>query len=198
MRSCALALAVVVATVPLAAQQGTAVRGYLADSSLAFLAPIVGAWTPVLPDSIVRQLGHLPVAGSYQWTVGRRAMVMREGYPAGGDPLAADLEGLIYWNPATEKVEFVAVAGHGDGQGRLFQGEYRLREDGTIEREYDVYYRTLADIPGERFGGSRRRYLETMRMVTGDSAHTTLQWWHDGAWRPFGPFATGVVRRWRP
>lgn len=190
-------LATIVFAIPLAAQQ-PGVRGYLGDSTLTFLAPLIGEWTPVLPDSILQQIGHQPISGNYRWVVGERAIMFRESYPAGGDPEQALLQGMIYWNPATERVELVAVAGPGDGQGRLFRGEYRMREDGTIEREFDVYYRTLADIPGEQFGGSRRRYLETVTFVTPDSVATSLKWWHDGAWRPFGRFATGSQRRWRP
>lgn len=196
LRLALLAFASLVTSAPLTAQQ-PAVRGYLADSTLAFLAPLAGEWTPVLPDSVLKEIGHVPIAGSYQWVIGKRAMLMRESFAAGADPTTAQLQGMIYWNPATEKVEFVAVAGSEDGQGRLFQGEYRLREDGTIEREYDVFYRTLADIPGEQFGGSRRRYLETVTFVTADSTTTSLKWWHNGAWRPFGRFATGSQKRWR-
>jgi hypothetical protein len=192
-----LAFATLVAAAPLSPQQ-PAVRGYLADSTLGFLAPLEGSWQPVLPDSMLQRIGHVPIAGNYVWVVGKRAMVLRESFAAGADPLTGLVQGMIYWNPATEKVEFMAVAGPDEGQGRLFQGEYRLREDGTIEREYDVYYRTMADIPGEVFGGSRRRYLETVTFVTADSITTTLKWWHDGAWRPFGRFATGTQTRRTP
>jgi hypothetical protein len=195
-----LALAVfasLVAATPVLAQQ-PAVRGYLSDSTLGFLAPLEGSWQPILADSMLRRIGHVPIAGNYVWVVGKRAILLRESFAAGTDPLTGLVQGMIYWNPATEKVEFTAVAGIGEGEGRLFQGEYRLRVDGTIEREYDVFYRTLADIPGEVFGGSRRRYLETVTFVTPDSITTTLKWWHDGAWRPFGRFATGTQTRWRP
>jgi len=174
------------------------VRGYLADSTLRFLAPLVGRWAPVLPDSVIRAIGYQPIANHYDWVVAERAIRLRESYRAGEDPDSSDLQGLIYWNPATETVEFVAVAGKVDGQGRLFRGEYRLREDGAIEREYDVYYRTLADTPGEQFGGSRRRFRETYRLTAPDEVESTLEWWHDGAWRPFGRFARGKQRRWIP
>jgi hypothetical protein len=40
-----------------------------------------------------------------------------------------------------------------------------------------VFYRNLADIPGEEYGGSRRRYIETVTFVTPDSIDTTLKWW---------------------
>lgn len=191
------ALAALILAAPVTAQQPP-VRGFLNDSTLGFLAPLIGEWTPLLPDSVIRQIGHRPIAGNYQWVVGRRAIMFRESYPAGGDPDQALLHGMIYWNPATEKVEFVAVAGPGDGEGRLFEGTYRLREDGAIEREYDVFYRTLADIPAEVHGGSRRRYLETATFTAPDTIATTLRWWFDGAWRPFGRFATGRQARWRP
>jgi hypothetical protein len=181
---------------PAVAQRDGSVRGYLADSSLAFLAPLVGEWSPVLPDSVLRQLGFRPIAGSYQWTVGGRALRFRESYPAGTSPDSARLDGMVYWNPATEVVEFTAVAGPGDGQGRLFRGEYRLLEDGVVERVYDVYYRTAADTPGEDYGGLRRRYRERFRLLSPDSMATQLDWWHDGAWRPFGRFATGTQVRW--
>lgn len=196
-RITSILLAVGVTAVPLAAQQPSAARGFLSDSSLAFLAPLIGEWIPLLPDSMIRRIGFQPVAGSYRWVVGRQAIQFRESYRAGGDPDSALLHGMIYWNPASETVEFTAVAGPLAGQGRLFRGAYRQREDGTIEREYDVFYRTLADTPGESHGGSRRRYLETVTFVTPDTISTTLKWWFDGAWRPFGRFAAGKQARWR-
>jgi len=166
---------VMLTALPLAAQRPAVVRGFLSDSSLAFLAPLIGEWKPLLPDSMIQRIGFQPIAGD-----------------------SALLHGMIYWNPATETVEFTAVAGPLAGEGRLFQGAYRQREDGTIEREYDVFYRTLADIPGEEYGGRRRRYLETVTFVAPDSIDTTLKWWFDGAWRPFGRFSTGKQARWRP
>lgn len=191
-------LLIAIATTSTPAQAPAAASGHLADSSLAFLAPLIGDWAPVLPDSVARTLGFTPVAGNYEWIVGGRAIRYRERYRAGDDPDTADLQGMILWNPATETVEFIAVAGPGEGQGRLFRGEYRLLADGTIEREYHVYYRTMADIPGEELGGSRRRFRETVSFVTPDSVTTTLEWWHDGAWRPFGPFARGSQVRLSP
>lgn len=193
-----LGIAIVFAFVALgstgAAAQTPAVRGYLADSSLAFLAPLIGEWRPMaVPDSIKR-LNPPVVAWAYRWVVGKRAIEVRESFRQ-GQADSALLSGLIYWNPATELVEFVAVAGHGPGQGRLFRGEYRLRADGAIEREYDVFYRTLADIPGEQLGGSRRRYREAYTLVTPDSIASALDWFHDGEWRPYGPFARNAFSR---
>lgn len=173
------------------------VRGYLADSTLAFLEPMIGSWQPMgLPDSLM-QLDPPIVGHDYQWTVGRKAIRLRESFRL-GDPDAARLDGLVYWNPATERIEFTAVAGPGPGQGRLFKGVYRQLENGTIERTYDVFYRTLADMPAEVFGGSRRTYRERYTFLTPDSVASQLDWFHDGAWRGFGPFATGSFRRLSP
>jgi len=178
---------------PLPAQEAP-VRGYLADSTLAFLEPLIGEWHPAeLPDSL-EQLTPPIVGHAYEWTVGRKAIRLREIYRAGSAD-AAQLDGLVYWNPATERVEWVAVAGHGGGEGRLFVGEYRQLADGAIQRTYDVFYRSLADTPGEAFGGSRRRYRETYRFESADRIASTLDWFHDGAWRGFGPFATGGATR---
>jgi hypothetical protein len=170
-----------------------AVRGYLSDSSLAFLAQLVGAWRPLgIPDSLLR-LDPPIVALDYRWTVGGKAVSLRESFR--GDADSAMFTGLVYWNPATERVELLAVAGTGDGEGRLFMGEYRELEDGVIERVYDVFYRAAPDVPGEQFGGLRRRYRETYRVVTPDSIVSTLDWFHDGAWRPYGRFARGSFAR---
>ena len=186
-----IGLSGVPAPADVAVAQTASVRGYLADSSLSFLAPLIGAWRPLqVPDSI----GRTVVAHEYRWTVGKRAVEIREGFRRGHAD-SSQLHGLVYWNPATERVEFVAVAGHGDGEGRFFVGEYRLLEDGTIQRTYDVFYRTLADMPGEAYGGSRRRYREVYRFVTPDSIASTLDWFHDGAWRGFGRFARGSFER---
>lgn len=171
----------------------TAVRGYLSDSSLAFLTPLVGAWRPLhIPDSL-RRLDPPIVALDYRWTVGGKAVSLRESFRGSAD--SALLTGLVYWNPATERVELLAVAGKGDGEGRVFMGEYRELEGGVIERVYDVFYRAAPDVPGEQFGGLRRRYRETYRVVTPDSIASTLDWFHDGTWRPYGQFARGSFRR---
>ena len=189
-----LLLAALLIHAPALAAQATQVRGYLTDSSLAFLGPLVGMWRPLhVPDSIAR-LDPPVVAQDYRWTVGRKALVHRERFRK-GQPESSALTGLVFWNPATERVEWVAVAGAGEGEGRFFSGEYRLLENGAIEREYDVFYRAPADVPGDAFGGLRRRYRETYRLVTPDSIATTLEWFHDGAWRPFGPFARGAFKR---
>jgi hypothetical protein len=68
----------------------------------------------------------------------------------------------------------------------------------VIEREYEVFYRTLADVPGEQLGGLRRRYRETATFSAPDTIQTTLEWWSGGAWRPFGPFRRGTYVRARP
>jgi hypothetical protein len=54
----------------------------------------------------------------------------------------------------------------------LFRGRYFRHADGLIERQYDAFYRTLADFPGEELGGLRRRYRETVRFVSPDSIAT--------------------------
>lgn len=165
------------------------------DSTIRFLAPLVGRWRPGVPSAQTnrRPLADL-VVHAYEWTVGGMTLRLREGY-RGDAPGDAELDGLIYWNPATEKVEFVAVAGHNPGQGRTFFGEYLRLADGAIERTYTVTYRTLADTPGEELGGRTRRYRETYRMVTADSIEASLDWWRDGRWQPFGPGKFTVVRR---
>lgn len=162
-------------------------------SRLAGLEALVGAWSPpaAVQASRPRYRGH--VVHAYAWTVGRQAMRLREGFTL-GHPDEALLDGLVYWDPATERIEFVAVAGPGPGEGRFFHGEYHLLEDGSIERIYDVFYRTLEDMPGEELGGSRRRYREVYIPITADSMDSTLEWWMDGAWRPYNRGRYAVVR----
>lgn len=160
------------------------------DSTLRGLEVMIGDWAP-------SQRQRPPadhVVHRYTWTVGGKAIRIQEGFRVTA-PETAELDGFVYWNPATERVEFVAVAGHGPGQGRFFQGEYTVLADGAVERTYDVFYRTLADTPGEEFGGTRRRYREVYRRISADSTAATLDWWHNGAWRPFGPGLYGIVRR---
>ncbi len=158
-----------------------------AGNPLAFLAPLVGEWAPNVADSILRQRPELKnlVAHHYVWTVGRNAIRLRENY-ARGKPDESELDGLIYWDPTKQLVEFVAVAGHADGQGRLFHGEYTRLSDGRIERVYDVQYRTKADTPGEELGGTRRRYREVYTVESRNVLAFTLEWWRDGRWQSFG------------
>jgi hypothetical protein len=129
--------------------------------------------------------------------VGGRVLRVRENFIQGRAE-GADLEGLVYWDVASERVLFVAVAGRGPGQGRVFHGEYRVLGDGAVERVYDVTYRTTADTPGEGLGGRTRRYREVYRAVGADSLDATLEWWVRGAWRPFGPGKYALARATRP
>ncbi len=156
------------------------------DSVLRGLAPLIGAWSPSgRPEVVVHE---------YSWTVGVNAIRIRENFPP-GRAADAELVGLVYWNPALERIELIAVAGHGSGQGRMFSGEYRVLADGRIERVYDVFYRTLTDTPAEELGGASRRYREIYRWPAPDSLVATLDWWHQGSWRPFGPGTYTLVRR---
>jgi len=178
----------------LVAQEARPVRGYLNDSTLAFMRPLIGHWRPVIVYGASPGDTTTIVAEAYRWTVGGKAIHYLENYPL-GQPDSAQVDGMVYWNPAAERVEFVGVAGRGPGQGRLYQGEYRELDDGTIERVFDGYYRTLADIPAETLGGFHRRYRQRFRFVTPDSLEYQLDWFHDGAWRPFGRFARNALVR---
>ncbi len=157
------------------------------------LQSLVGRWGAPAAAAARRPELADRVIHDYGWMVGRNALRLRESYRP-GEPEAAQLEGIIYWNPASETIEFVAVAGHGPGQGRVFEGEYRLLADGSVERVYQVFYRTLEDIPAEEMGGMSRRYREVYQPVTPDSTRATLDWWIDGAWRPYGPGVYHLVR----
>lgn len=158
-----------------------------APVSLALLEPLVGAWGP--PGDA----GEGEVVHDYAWTVGGQALRLREGYRT-GQADEAELDGLVFCDPAGAKIEFIAVAGHGAGQGRTFRGEYRVLQDGRIERVYDVTYRTLADVPLEEQGGLSRRFREVYA-VDGERLEATLEWWRDGAWQPFARGRYELVRR---
>ena len=160
---------------------------------LALLEPLLGTWG--VPAEVAAQRPELAarVVHDYAWTVGENALRVREGYVEGARD-AAELEGLVVWHPAEERVELVAVAGHGERQVRLFQGVYRALDDGRIEREYEVFYRSPADMPGEELGGISRRYRE-LYAVDGDRLEATLEWWRDGRWQPFGPGRYALERR---
>jgi hypothetical protein len=159
------------------------------DSTVAGLERLIGLWAPAAAgDRDGKRIAH-----DYSWTVGGKAVRIRENYSL-GNPDAAELDGMVLWNPATERVEFIAVAGHGPDQGRYFEGEYLFRADGAVERVYDVFYRTLADTPGEQLGGARRRFREVYRWAGPDTVHATLDWWRAGRWQPFGPGRYTVVR----
>lgn len=163
----------------------------LLDSTLRGLEPLMGSWgaplsvTRVPPNHVVHHYAAL---------VGGKALRIRESFPL-GRPDDAELDGLVFWNVATQRIEFVAVAGKGVGQGRSFVGEYHVRADGGVERVYDVHYRTAADTPGEELGGTRRRYREIYRAVGKDSIEATLDWWLKGQWQPFGPGKYLLVRK---
>jgi len=167
-------------------------QGPSAANPLDEVAWLIGSWA-VPPEVVATQpelAGH--IVHDYAWTVGVNAMRVRESFRAGAAE-ESEVDGIVYWDPATRRIEFVAVGGHGREQGRLFRGEYRLLAGGEVERIYDVFYRTPADMPGEELGGNSRRYREVYRLEEG-RIFATLDWWRDGAWRPFGPGTYELVR----
>lgn len=155
------------------------------DSTLAPLAGLLGGW--MVPDQVAAQRPEL--AGQYivhaSPVVGGHAIRYREHVPF-GEPAVAELEGLIVWHPAEEHYRLFAAAGRGDPGGRIFVGTLTPLADGRIEKVYDVYYRTAADVPGEEHGGLRRRYREIIEFPTVGRMVFTLDWWVDGRWQPFG------------
>lgn len=88
----------------------------------------------------------------------------------------------------------MGVGGPGEGQGRLFVGTWTPLADGRVERLYDVYYRTLADMPGEELEGSRRRYRDVWAADGPDAITHTLEWWHEGRWQPYARGSYRLVR----
>lgn len=166
------------------------------DSALRALEFLIGRWGVPPAEAAAHQAGALAnvIILDMQWAVGGHSIRLREHVPV-GQADSAELEGLVYWDPAQERIEFVAVAGWGDDQGRLFVGEYRPQANGTVERTYDVYYRTLADTPGEEAGGSRRRYREVWEPAGTDRLQHTLEWWWSGRWQPYARGRYTLVRR---
>jgi hypothetical protein len=99
----------------LAAQSAPPVRGYLNDSSLALLRPLIGRWRPlVVYNAAALPPGAMIVAEDFRWTFGGKSIHYRENYVAPNADSAL-VEGTIYWNPATERVEFRAVSVAGAG-----------------------------------------------------------------------------------
>jgi hypothetical protein len=165
------------------------------DSTVRALEPLIGRWRIPPGDSLLARNPELErlVVIEAQWLVGGKAIRYREHvWP--DSTRGGELEGLIYWDPAEERLELIAVAGHGPGQGRLFVGELKPLADGRIEKVYDVFYRTLADTPGEELGGRRRRYREIIEVAGPDRLTHTLEWWRDGRWQPFGRGRYELVR----
>lgn len=165
------------------------------DSTMRALAFMTGRWRVPAGDPILAQhpeLADLAIIDA-RWAVGGKAIRYRE-HASSDDANGALLDGLIYWNPATERIEFVAVAGPGAGQGRLFVGAFTPLADGRVEKIYDVFYRTLADTPGEELGGARRRYREVLEPAGPDRLVHSLEWWLDGRWQRYARGHYELVR----
>jgi len=154
--------------------------------SMEALEFLTGSWKAPADDPALEQSPELAelIVLQIEWTVGKNALRLRE-YVRGEGPMNAALDGFIYWDPAQERIEFVAVGGHGPDQGRLFVGEFRPLADGRVERVYDVFYRTAADMPGGELGGLRRQYREIYSADGPDGLTHTLEWWLDRRWQPF-------------
>jgi hypothetical protein len=174
---------------PLTAQTPSAV---VPDSTVAGLAFLEGRWRIAAGDPALQQypVAELDIVQA-TWVVGGKAMRWLDHVGPDG---TAEAEGMIYWDPAVEKIRFVGVGGPGEGQGRLLVGTWTPLADGRVERLYDVYYRTLADMPGEELGGSRRRYRDVWAADGPDAITHTLEWWHEGRWQRYGRGDYRLVR----
>ena len=163
------------------------------DETIAALAFLEGRWRIPAGDPALEQypaLARLNIVEA-TWVVGGKAMRWLDHV---GPDRPAEAEGLVYWDPALEKIRFVGVGGPGAGQGRLFVGTWTPLADGRVERLYDVYYRTPADTPGEELGGSRRRYRDVWATDGPDAVIHTLEWWHEGRWQPYARGTYRLVR----
>ena len=163
------------------------------DETIAAIAFLEGRWRVPSADSALQQYPELAELDIVEatWVVGGKAMRWRDHVQPNG---VAEAEGLVYWDPALEKIRFVGVGGPGEGQGRLFVGTWTPLADGRVERLYDVYYRTLADTPGEELGGSRRRYRDVWAADGPDTIIHTLEWWHEERWQPYARGDYRLVR----
>jgi hypothetical protein len=64
---------------------------------------------------------------------------------------------------------------------------------------YTGYYQSPAAAPAPARGGTRRRFRQRFEFFSADSVGYSLEWFHDGAWRPFGvQFAKNTLLRIRP
>lgn len=178
---CALA---VVQLLPATLEAQEPAASAVPDSTLRVLEFLTGQWRIPPGDSLLERRPELAgmLVIDAEWAVGGKAIRYREQVFPESDR-GAELEGLIYWDPAREQIRFTAVAGHDDGQGRLLVGEFTPLDDGRIEKVYDVYYRTLADMPGEELGGARRRFREVLEPTGADRFTHSLEWWHEGRWQ---------------
>lgn len=163
------------------------------DETLQALAFLVGRWRVPAGDPALEQVPELAELDivTATWTVGGKAMRWLDHVAEDG---TAEAEGLIFWDPALEEIRFVGVGGPGEGQGRLFVGTWTPLADGRVERRYDVFYRTLADMPGEELGGSRRRYRDVWAADGADALTHTLEWWHEGRWQTYARGSYRLVR----
>lgn len=161
-----------------------------APNPLAGLAPLVGRWALPESDSVLQARPTLRtlIVAENRWTAQGHALHHRENFRP-DDPEAAQLDGIIYWDPAQGRIRFVAATAYGG----VFDGEYAVLHDGRIARTYDVYYPTPDAAPGDQ-PGTRRRYRESYTVVGADSLHAALEWWRDGRWQPFRGGTYGLRR----
>jgi hypothetical protein len=61
------------------------------------------------------------------------------------------------------------------------------------------YSPAAAAAPAAARGGPGRRFRQRFEFFSADSVGYSLEWFHDGAWRPFGvQFAKNTLLRIRP
>jgi hypothetical protein len=85
------------------------------------------------------------------------------------------------------------------GAGPLSVGEYRAPAAGRLERSCPGNYQSAAADPAAARAGPGGRFRQRFEFFSADSVGYSLEWFHDGAWRPFGvQFAKNTLLRIRP
>ena len=152
------------------------------SEGLSFFEPFIGVWLahpdwePIRDNPALAELVPL----NFRWGPAKRSIHFCEGLPvARGD---FDACGLVIWNGATERAEFVAFQGSGE---LVFDGYYEMAAPHTMRRIYDVI----------EPGGAVRTYRETFVLTPPGLIDWTTDRMEDGQWvrrRPNGPFFQAI------
>ncbi|GAB5398464.1 MAG: hypothetical protein Aureis2KO_00490 [Aureisphaera sp.] len=117
----------------------------------------------------------------FEWGSEKRVIHSRTGIYAKNDTIMFS-EGIITYNPTTNKLMWLEFQIDGN---MLFEGEYRILDGNTVQREYTVHY-PVGDktIPHPEVAGWTRLYRETFIRTSDNSIDWITKTFINGKWIP--------------
>ncbi len=160
------------------------------DPRLSGFDPFIGMWDA--PEALLERNPSLAEYFARSWSWGPHGTIVRLGESVHKeDPNRTVFEGIAYWHPSHERVEFT---GYNARMYFAFEGHYVFGPD-ALTRIYTVHYPSDFEHPTyPEVTGPVREFRGELRLVEPDLLEQRTFMRIDGEWVPWPTREGGVVR----